>query len=349
VKRVAASSGQSVAEQEARRAMNIFRFCGDMLHLTSIMPASGPMPPVEPRLKPLCATFIHYMDRNKGKDACKGTKLVRCHSFSGYIPYHLEQEEPDNAESIPSNCSSGSSAETPETDIGEEGDPAAQAWPDTDDEWDSESSTSAPAVALVAMYVPQVEEKVIEGLCRAVTEAAVGAPSGRCSIFNYIGDPPDINSFVWQLCRNCFCDTMTFVFAFAYLCRIAETNPGKVDVSKQTIHRLLLAALTVAARHRQFYTNDNSIYAQAGNVSTTDLSQLEACFMELLKWNLDVPPQDVQEDLSPPGQSCRMTRVRGFSMKSSDLSWVSEASHMAVKCLCLFELSGLFQYLGDGV
>ena len=254
-------------------------------------PPARSMPPVEPRLKPLCATFIHYMDSNKGKDAFKGRKPVRSHSFSGYIPYHLEQEEADNAESIPSNCSNGSSTETPETDIGEDGDPAAQAWPDTDDEWDSESSKSAPTVALVAMYVPQVEEKVIEGLCRAVTEAAVEAPSGRCSVFNYIGEPPDIHSYVWQLCRNSCCDTMTFVFAFAYLCRISETNRGKVDVSKQTIHRLLLAAVTVAAKHRQLYTYDSSIYAQAGNVSTTDLNQLEACFLELLRWNLDVCPK----------------------------------------------------------
>eukprot|EP00439_Symbiodinium_sp_Y106_P027112 s2805_g3.t1 len=282
--------------------------------LTSCPWSAGPMLPVEPRLKPLCATFIHYIDSKEGKDACKGRKLIRCHSFSGYVPYHLEQEEGDTAENIPSNCS-GSSAATPDTDIGEEGDSAAQAWPDTDDEWEgSETSLkSVPTVALVDMYVPQVEEmvqgcqemaqvwtwempnlpeeKVIEGVCRAVTEAAAGPPSGRRNCFNYIGEPPDINSYVWQLYRNCCCDTMTFVWAFAYLCRISESNRGKVDVSTQTIHRLLLAAVTVAAKQQQLYMYDNSFYAQAGNVSTADLNKLEARFLELLNWNLDVCPK----------------------------------------------------------
>ncbi|CAE7837078.1 CYCU4-1 [Symbiodinium sp. CCMP2592] len=264
------------------------------------------MLPVEPRLKPLCATFIHYIDSKEGTDACKGRKLIRCHSFSGYVPYHLEQAKGDIAEKIPSNCS-GSSA-TPDTDIGEEGASAAQAWPDTDDEWEGSETSfkSVPAVAVVEMVqgpcqemaqvwtwrMPNLpEEKVIEGVCQAVTEAAAGAPSGRRNGFNYIGEPPDINNYVWQLYRNYGCDTMTFVWAFAYLCRISESNRGKVDVSKQTIHRLLLAAVTVAAKQQQLYMYDNSFYAQAGNVSTADLNKLEARFLELLNWNLDVCPK----------------------------------------------------------
>ena len=42
-----------------------------------------------------------------------------------------------------------------------------------------------------------------------------------------------------------------FVYAFVYICRMSELNSGKVELSPRTVHRLLLAAITVAAKMQQ--------------------------------------------------------------------------------------------------
>lgn len=63
------------------------------------------MLPIEPRLKPLGATIIHYSDSETK------AKFTRCHSFSGYVPYFLSDEPNEPIDcgpspvTPPSNCS----------------------------------------------------------------------------------------------------------------------------------------------------------------------------------------------------------------------------------------------------
>ena len=101
-----------------------------------ILHAHPAMLPIEPRLKPLGATIIHYADETKGK-------FTRCHSFSGYVPYFLaenvghesERNECEHPELCRSNCSSANV----ETDVGEAS-PVPHVWPDTDEEGCDERS-----------------------------------------------------------------------------------------------------------------------------------------------------------------------------------------------------------------
>lgn len=92
------------------------------------------MLPIEPRLKPLGATIIHYSDSETK------AKFTRCHSFSGYVPYFLSDEPNEPIDcgpspvTPPSNCSNRGGA-TPETDVGEAS-PRPPVWPDTDEEGD---------------------------------------------------------------------------------------------------------------------------------------------------------------------------------------------------------------------
>ena len=97
------------------------------------------MLPIEPRLKPLGATIIHYADSETK------AKFTRCHSFSGYVPYFLSDSEPEPIDCAgpvspgtpPSNCSNrgGATPETEATDVGEAS-PRPPVWPDTDEEGD---------------------------------------------------------------------------------------------------------------------------------------------------------------------------------------------------------------------
>lgn len=89
------------------------------------------MLPIEPRLKPLGPTIIHYADGDAK------AKFSRCHSFSGYVPYFLDGEAElasANATAVPSSCSN-------ETEVNGEASPPV--WPDTDEEGDDPSSAYA--------------------------------------------------------------------------------------------------------------------------------------------------------------------------------------------------------------
>mmetsp|Transcript_44889 Transcript_44889/g.71315 ORF Transcript_44889/g.71315 Transcript_44889/m.71315 type:complete len:316 (-) Transcript_44889:66-1013(-) len=298
------------------------------------------MLPIEPRLKPLGATIIHYADSETK------AKFTRCHSFSGYVPYFLSDSEPNEPidcagppATPPSNCSNRGGA-TPETDVGETS-PRPPVWPDTDEEGDgpcprsdqasSESGESegksrlnsqasiwpngqalwgettetydAGYVSFGAwgqeasyweMQWPErqpIGEKVIEGfgraLRKAITEAAGTGTAGSGTCFHGT-ETVDIEEYIWHLYRNAGCRSVCFVYAFVYICRMSELNAGKVELSPKTCHKLLLAAITIAAKMQQPNNFDASVYAAAGNVTVQELETLEAQLTELLQWNLDV-------------------------------------------------------------
>ncbi|CAJ1338705.1 unnamed protein product [Effrenium voratum] len=241
------------------------------------------MLPIEPRLKPLGSTSIHYAE--------KANTLARCHSFSGYIPYFLQ----DDCQVPPSS----SSNETP-SDI--EGEPVLPVWPDTDDE--QEGSESLPLVAVPCEYGawPQwpvswpdaqrqmpIGEKVVEGFGRALKQAADEAPPPSYqSCFDSEVPEVNIKQCVRDLHRNASCRPICFVYAFVYLCRASELNPGKVELNHRTVHRLLLAAITLAARRHQPKLFEIEWYGQVGNIRIDELHDLEAKLLELLHWDVEV-------------------------------------------------------------
>lgn len=109
--------------------------------------SNSQMLPVEPRLKPLGATMLHYADDREAK-----TEFKRCHSFSGYIPYALS----DAATDCKSECS------------WEEASTCNVVWPDTDDE----APGQAPAEATGTGLEPtSTGGKVIVGFGRALQKA----------------------------------------------------------------------------------------------------------------------------------------------------------------------------------
>jgi hypothetical protein len=56
--------------------------------------------------------------------------------------------------------------------------------------------------------------------------------------------------------------------------------------------RLLLAALTCAAKFYDDVYYSNAYYAKVGGVSTQELNQLEAAFLEIVDWRLFVTPEE---------------------------------------------------------
>ncbi|CAK9062614.1 unnamed protein product [Durusdinium trenchii] len=258
------------------------------------------MIPIEPRLKPLSATILHYADAGK-------EKFQRSHSFSGYVPYYFLSDADLGAQET--NCSGGSLAET---DI--EADTATPVWPHTDEEdldhappfhasATSESSeekrlsnlqawSATPyAWAWTGSRPAPIGEKIIEGFGRALRKA-VGETFTENQMNHgescfHSSEVCNIEDFIWSLHRDAACRPVYFVYAFVYMCRMSELNAGVVELSPYTVRRLLLAAITITAKMQE-PDLDATCYAEAGRVTLVELEHLEANFLELLQWNVDV-------------------------------------------------------------
>jgi len=223
------------------------------------------MLPIEPRLKPLGATILHYADGETK------TEFKRCHSYSGYIPYDLNDAD----------AKSDASVEDAYEDV------TTVVWPGTDEEHEAPSQSFNAQVS-----VPQpasIGEKVIMGFGRALRKAVrdtCTAHPGRCGTFETLDSHVDLEEFIWCLHKTAGAPPVCFVYAFVYICRMSESQME--ELSPRTVHRLLLAALTIAAKMQQPQSFDINLYAQAGNVTASELQHLETQFLELLQWNVEV-------------------------------------------------------------
>eukprot|EP00930_Biecheleria_cincta_P018126 TRINITY_DN14223_c0_g1_i1.p1 TRINITY_DN14223_c0_g1~~TRINITY_DN14223_c0_g1_i1.p1 ORF type:complete len:172 (+),score=44.82 TRINITY_DN14223_c0_g1_i1:60-575(+) len=136
--------------------------------------------------------------------------------------------------------------------------------------------------------------KVVLGFGKALQQAAEKrdtskAPPLPLSCFSWPGKPAlDIEEYVLHLHRHCGFGQDIFVLALVYITRAVELNPGKVGVSKDTVHRLALAATLVAAKYHDDKVHSNEVYAKAGSVEAEELEMLEAGFCELFAWKLQV-------------------------------------------------------------
>eukprot|EP00930_Biecheleria_cincta_P054282 TRINITY_DN4028_c0_g2_i1.p1 TRINITY_DN4028_c0_g2~~TRINITY_DN4028_c0_g2_i1.p1 ORF type:complete len:321 (+),score=67.56 TRINITY_DN4028_c0_g2_i1:55-1017(+) len=147
-------------------------------------------------------------------------------------------------------------------------------WPDTDDEWDGPSARMPVLPPQVAV---QGATMLMPVALRASPETQVpkaaskndksGAPAPS-SCWHWPGTPAlNIEEYVLRLYELCGYSQRIFVFALAYISKAVERNPGKVSVCRETVHRLVLAAITVAAKYHDDEIRSNEFYAKAGGVA----------------------------------------------------------------------------------
>eukprot|EP00440_Ansanella_granifera_P056159 gb/GFBE01060868.1/.p1 GENE.gb/GFBE01060868.1/~~gb/GFBE01060868.1/.p1 ORF type:complete len:307 (+),score=85.84 gb/GFBE01060868.1/:1-921(+) len=185
-------------------------------------------------------------------------------------------------------------------------------WPDTDDEWEGPSQPLAAS----AMYVPMmpqavmlvqatmpvpkaVDEKVIVGLGKALAQAAEEdaedcSEAATPNCFTSVAVPAlSIQNQVWHY-QRCGCSEECFVLALIYMSRVAEVSPGKVMLNQQTVHRLLLTALSVAAKFHDRSACSTQLFAEASGLALAELDFLQANFLELIDWDLSADAETFQ-------------------------------------------------------
>eukprot|EP01064_Diplonema_japonicum_P039308 TRINITY_DN981_c0_g1_i1.p1 TRINITY_DN981_c0_g1~~TRINITY_DN981_c0_g1_i1.p1 ORF type:complete len:169 (+),score=26.58 TRINITY_DN981_c0_g1_i1:58-564(+) len=118
---------------------------------------------------------------------------------------------------------------------------------------------------------------------------------GEVTVFDALWAPEmSVNDFLVRICKYAKCSPGVFVAMEVYLERVKEVLP----VTPLNVHRIVLAALMVAAK----YVDDTRVslqhYANLAGISLAEVNQIEAAFLLLLDWDLSIPSYVVESDAS---------------------------------------------------
>lgn len=102
--------------------------------------------------------------------------------------------------------------------------------------------------------------------------------------------PMPLKEYVVRLRRYMKCSVESFELALIYIGKLAEQQQVPVDVASE--HRLYLTALVLASKFQDDYYCDNAYYSMVGGVSVTELNAMEARMLALLRYRLQVFPDD---------------------------------------------------------
>ena len=132
----------------------------------------------------------------------------------------------------------------------------------------------------------------IEGL---VSKADNGKPCRSPTYFHAVEVPKiTISAYVDRINKYARCSKSALVTATIYLCRVFAKHP-EIPVVHKTIHRLLIAAVTVAAKFCDDFHLLNLAYAKIGGVTVKEMWRLEVYFLNLLDFKLFVTEEEYHD------------------------------------------------------
>jgi len=159
-------------------------------------------------------------------------------------------------------------------------------------------STSAPVSSAPTVGTPDPMddcEFLVTGVVGALSSLA--SPSTgqeqttpfhcRCVLAMSIGD--------YIRCIRCDsgCDSTCYVLALIYIERLTKMHP-EISFSALSWHRLIITAITLAAKFHEDTYYSNNYYAEVGGVSLRELNMLEQLFLKMIDWKLQVSPEEYE-------------------------------------------------------
>jgi hypothetical protein len=124
---------------------------------------------------------------------------------------------------------------------------------------------------------------VLEQLCSTST---------RCRTpFDAVAVPSlPVHVYATRLQRFMCCSDSCFVLALIYIDRVLQIHHD-FRVTHLNVHRLLIAAVVVAAKFMDDEYYSNEYYASVGGVKPKEMQRLETRLLQLLKYRLCVSPE----------------------------------------------------------
>eukprot|EP00188_Purpureofilum_apyrenoidigerum_P001916 Plantae.Rhodophyta-Purpureofilum_apyrenoidigerum.ctg21090.p1 GENE.Plantae.Rhodophyta-Purpureofilum_apyrenoidigerum.ctg21090~~Plantae.Rhodophyta-Purpureofilum_apyrenoidigerum.ctg21090.p1 ORF type:complete len:191 (+),score=32.24 Plantae.Rhodophyta-Purpureofilum_apyrenoidigerum.ctg21090:358-930(+) len=152
-------------------------------------------------------------------------------------------------------------------------------------------------------YVP--EETKLDSLAYALTETLaprmqytgckLPQPAEETAAFySLLPQPVGIDQYIQRLVKHLHCSTSVFVVALLYLERLGQRN-SLFRINRYNIHRLVLAAITVAAKYLEDNVATNDYYAKVGGITKQEMNFLEIQLLRALDYRLAVEPKQYEE------------------------------------------------------
>ena len=128
---------------------------------------------------------------------------------------------------------------------------------------------------------------VLTHLSSSVTAEDAGAFVSR---FHAVRAPSiSLKDYLLRVNRYFHCSPACFVLALVYIDRAIKLHdPSYFQVDPLCVHRLILAAVVVAAKFFDDSYYSNGFYAKVGGIRVAELNALEVAFLDLLDWRLHV-------------------------------------------------------------
>jgi len=148
--------------------------------------------------------------------------------------------------------------------------------------------------------VDEGDVRALAHLLASLTAAAAGGDARSQRFHRFYAVRPaqiDISDYVARILAHFRCSLQCYVVASVYISRVLQLHPDFV-LNSLTIHRLLLTSLVLAVKVTDDVLLANSWYAQVGGVSTRELNDLEADFLQLVSWRVHVTPQEYEHHRS---------------------------------------------------
>merc|ERR1712194_425067 len=107
-----------------------------------------------------------------------------------------------------------------------------------------------------------------------------------------------IQEYFKRLNRYFHCSKESFLLAFIYIDRAITQNRNSLGLCYANVHRLSLAAITIACKYWDDIYYSNAHYARVGGLSVKELNNLEYCMLKMLDYKLYVDPDEYKGYLS---------------------------------------------------
>lgn len=186
---------------------------------------------------------------------------------------------------------------------------------------DSEPHVPPPILAVLASTLEQLVERT-ERACGHRVGDAFGL-AGRPSVFHG-ASAPDISvpNYLERIFNYAQCSFSCFVLAYIYLDRFVEQNPY-VPITSNSVHRLLITAVLLAAKFLDDVYYSNAYYAKVGGLPTAELNALELELLQRLSFRLHVTPETME------AYCLKLEAALAANEATASLAWTGLFAHSA--------------------
>jgi len=161
----------------------------------------------------------------------------------------------------------------------------------TEQEADRSISPPPSAEGLAEEHVVYKLSKLLDHMA-GTTAAASNKPAKKTCSFGSLRVPQvSLSSYALRIRKFFRCTDECFVLCLVFIDRIVKSHP-EIQVTNLTCHRLILIGTVVAAKFHDDEYASNAYFAKVGGIECSELNALEAEFLELINWRLNVTGSD---------------------------------------------------------